>query len=82
MKGLVEASESAGTSSAVAAPDRKTEDVARAAHMSGGTGLSFDDLRVGLTGKVTARVGPAEVSAWMAENSTCNPGPDSNKGCK
>jgi hypothetical protein len=83
MKGLVGAavvaSVAAGVPSAPAAPDRKAEDAARAPGISGGTGLSFEDLRAGPTGKVAARIGNTEVPVRVADNSTCNP---MNTGCR
>ena len=55
MKGLVKTAAvslaAAGISSAVAASDRTIEGTAEVPQINGGTGLSFEDLRVGPVGK-------------------------------
>ncbi len=65
MKGLVKAAAvalaAAGISSAVAASDRTTEGAAGVPQIGGGTGLSFEDLRVDPRGKLPALIG----SPWV-----------------
>jgi hypothetical protein len=72
MKGLVKtaavALAAAGISSAVAAPDRTTEDAAKVPQISGATGLSFEDLRVNQLGKVPVGIAAARVPMQHAEN--------------
>ena len=80
MKGLVKiaavALAAAGISSAVAAPDRTAEDTTKVPQISGGTGLSFDDLRVNLMGKVPVGIGGPRARVQHAEN--CSPTTNSN----
>jgi hypothetical protein len=76
MKSLVKtaavALAAAGISSAVAAPDRTTEDMARVPQVSGGTGLSFEDLRVDPSGKVPGATGvPARLSGPPQPADSC-----------
>lgn len=59
----------AGTSNVAATPDRTTENAAIATQIGGGTGLSFEDLRVGPNGKVAVGVGPTTVPVRVADNS-------------
>ena len=72
MKSLVKtaavALAAAGISSAVAAPARTTEDAARVPQISGGTGLSFEDLQVSPMGKVPVGIGAARLPMQHAEN--------------
>jgi hypothetical protein len=80
MKGLVKtaavALAAAGISSAVAAPDRTTEDTTKVSQVSGGTGLSFEDLRVNTIGKVPVGVKAPRAFVQHAEN--CSPTTNSN----
>lgn len=64
----------AGISSAAAAPDRTTEGAAKGPEKSGGTGLSFEDLRVAPTGKVPVRIGSTAVPQRVAGDN-CAPNP-------
>jgi len=84
MNGLVKSAAvalaAAGISSAVAAPDRTTEDTARVPQISGGTGLSFEDLRVGPMGKVAVGIGSTGVPVRVAADTPCNPITNSNCG--
>ncbi len=72
MKGLVKtaavALAVAGISSAAAAPDRTTEDTAKVPQISGGTGLSFEDLRVSPMGKVPVGIVAARMPVQHVEN--------------
>ena len=72
MKGLVKtaavALAAAGISSAVAASDRTTEGTAEVPQISGGTGLSFEDLRVDPMGKVPVGIGSTKARWQHAEN--------------
>jgi hypothetical protein len=47
-------------------PDHTTEDAAKALQTAGGTGLSFEDLRVGPMGKVAVDLGSIEVPVRVA----------------
>ena len=77
MKSLVKtaavALAAAGISSAVAAPARTTEDTARVPQISGGTGLSYEDLRVNPMGKVQVGIGAARLPMQHAENCSGKP---------
>ena len=81
MKGLVKtaaaALAAAGISSAVAASDRTTG-AAEVSQISGGTGLSFEDLRVNLMGKVPVEIGSTKAQWQHAEN--CGPQPPHGPG--
>jgi hypothetical protein len=55
-------------------PDHTTEITAEAPQRGGGTGLSFEDLRVGPMGKVRVGIGSTEVPVRVAENSSCTDG--------
>lgn len=72
MKGLVKtaavALAAAGISSALAAPDRTTEDTAKVPQISGGTGLSFEDLRVNPMGKVPVGIAASRVPVQHVDN--------------
>ncbi len=76
MKGLVRtaavAIAAAGISSALAAPDPTAEDTARVTRISGETGLSFEDLRVGPMGKVLVAIGSTEVPVRVAGDTPCD----------
>jgi len=84
MKSLVKrlavalAAAAAGIPNAVLPPslhsDRSTEDVATVPGLTGETGLSFEELRVGPMGKVPAEIGPVEVPTRVAANPDCRTG--------
>ncbi len=80
MKGFVKtaavALAAAGISSAVAAPNSTAEGPAKVPQISGGTGLSFEDLRVNPMGKVPVRVEAPRARLQHAEN--CSPTTNSN----
>lgn len=61
----------AGISSALAAPDRTTQDTAKVPQISEGTGLSFEDLRVGPAGKVRVGIGATKVPGRMFADGKC-----------
>jgi hypothetical protein len=46
--------------------DRTTEDTVSGPQITGATGLSFEDLRVGPTGKAAVEIGPIEVPVLVA----------------
>jgi hypothetical protein len=73
-----------GISSAAATPTsdhvgRTTEDAAGVARGTAPFGLSFEDLRVGPTGKVSPEVGSTELPVQMAENNGCRANTDCGK---
>ena len=81
MKGFVKtaaiALAAAGLSSGAAAvPDPVAEDTAKVPQISGGTGLSFEDLRVNPMGKVPVGIESPPVRVQHAEN--CSPTTNSN----
>jgi hypothetical protein len=45
-----------------------TTDAAKVPQISGGTGLSFEDLRVGPVGKVAVEIGSTKAPVRMADN--------------
>ncbi len=79
MKGLVKtaavALAAAGISSAMAAPDCAAEGMANVPQLSEGTGLSFEDLRVGPTGKVRVGIGSTELPGWALADGKCDSKP-------
>ncbi len=68
VKTAVVALAAAGISSAMAAPDRTTEGTARVPQISGGTGLSFEDLRVSPMGKVPVGIEASRVPVQHVDN--------------
>jgi hypothetical protein len=79
---VILAAAAAGISSAAAAisssvptpslsPDHSTKDAAGVPQISGGTGLSFEDLRVGRMGKVSGETGPVKAPVRVAGDSQC-----------
>jgi hypothetical protein len=78
MKGLVKTAAvslaAAGISSAVAASDRTIEGTAEVPQINRGTGLSFEDLRVGPMGKVAVGIGATRVPVRVAGDN-CAPSP-------
>jgi hypothetical protein len=71
----------AGISSAVAAPDRATEGTGGVPQISGGTGLSFEDLRVDPRGKVRVGIGSTEVPVRVAGQTPCDITTTNGKSC-
>jgi hypothetical protein len=72
VKTTVVALAAAGISSALAAPDRNGEVAPVAPQISGGTGLSFEDLRVGPMGKVRVGIGSTEKPVRVAAQTPCD----------
>jgi len=73
----------AGISSALAAPDRTTQqDTAKVPQISEGTGLSFEDLRVGPAGKVRVGIGATKAPGRMYADGTCDSAPRPLSTCR
>jgi hypothetical protein len=53
-------------------PDHSTKDVAGVPEISGGTGLSFEDLRVGPMGKVSGETGSVKAPVRVAADGQCS----------
>jgi hypothetical protein len=51
--------------------DRTMEDTAATPQGSAPFGLSFEDLRIGPTGKVPVAIGSTDLPVQMAENTHC-----------